>query len=135
MNYLEHRRSQKLKSKKELVKDRAGRDLAKQKPIPKISAKRAEENVEYEKVKRELRKEAKDKCQVKSPVCNPRSPRHPQHKVGRIGKRFTKKEKMVWCCDACNGYIVEHPLWAIANGFEELKLGPSDKRGHLFKQS
>lgn len=120
MNYLEYRRNLKLKSNPEKVKDRAAKDVAKKKPLPKESEKRKQEKPEYEKAVNEVRKEANGKCQIKSPVCNPNAPHHSHHVYGRVGKNYKDKNRMIWGCDPCNGYLEDHPEFAKAHGLKKL---------------
>lgn len=95
--------------------------------IPKVSAKRKEENKEYKKVAEAVKKSGDGKCQINSPACI-KSPVHPQHLVGRIGKRLTDRKKMIRACNPCNSYVEKHPTWAKANGFALPKHEKNYKR-------
>lgn len=117
-NYLEYRRQLKLKSSSEKLKDRARKDMAKQTPLPKESAKRKAEKPEYEKAKKELVKETNGKCQIKSPVCTGLAT-ETHHLEGREGENFKDKRKLKRTCGPCHRYVHAkgNRQWALANGF------------------
>jgi len=94
--------------------------------IPKESTTRKAEKKVYKKVSKEL-KSKEDDCQIKSPVCVNR-PTYPHHIVGRIGKNYTDKKKMIRACNPCNTYIEDNPTWAKKLGFKKSKHEINYKR-------
>lgn len=129
MTYLEYRRALKLKSPHEKVKDRVVNDLSKKKPLPQQSAKRKEENKDYEKIKKELKKK-KPTCQIAiAGVCT-KGPLEAHHPIGRSGNAF---KKVIMCCRACHNYCHDHPAFAKRHGFSESRTGTPDKFKHLKK--
>lgn len=59
-------------------------------------------------------------CQVMSPVCTGYAEHlHEILPRGRAGglRAALRDGDTVICCDACNGYISEHPVWAYEKGW------------------
>ena len=60
-------------------------------------------------------------CQIVSPVCTGTSEHlHEPLSRGRAGglrAALRDGPQPIPCCDACNGYIMEHPVWAMERGF------------------
>ena len=115
-----NRFAEKLKTPEERLLDRARKEVYK-KPIPKVSAKRVEENKRYEKVKKDLKKKIQY-CQVAiAGVCT-KGPLEAHHKAGRIGDNLTDAKKIILCCRACHSYVETHPAFAKRHGFAESRL-------------
>ncbi len=115
MNYLEYRRKLKLgisetkQEEKPVVKP-------KQKPIPKVSEKRKQENKEYKKVSHPIWKGKN--CEIKSPVCSKKA-EGIHHKKGKVSAKDLLDPKfMMAACNRCNTYVEEHPDWATEKGFK-----------------
>lgn len=60
-------------------------------------------------------------CAIKSPVCTRRVD-CVHHMKGRIGSNLTNAEFFMESCGACNGYVEQHPKWALENGKRLLRL-------------
>ena len=83
---------------------------------------------EYERTKRETQGEP---CQIQGPTCTgfvehlhePLS----RGRAGGLAAALRDGPAPIPCCDACNGYVSEHPVWARERG---LLLSAKDiKRG------
>jgi hypothetical protein len=86
----------------------------KPKPIAKVSEKRKAINKDYKKIV----KKALDEdpiCKVQSPVCT-KVAQGLHHKQKRSPTNLTKASNLIECCNACNLYIEENPVWAKDNG-------------------
>lgn len=72
---------------------------------------------QYEQAKRETKGEP---CQIVSPVCTG----YVEHlheplsrgRAGGIAAALRDGPPPIPCCDACNGYVSEHPVWAREKG-------------------
>ncbi len=92
------------------------------KPIPKVSAKRKEENKVYKKqVKEAIKKD--NRCKVKSPACTGKA-QGLHHLQKRSPGNLTKEENQLPACNACNLYIEENSEWAKNNGFTVSRFKP-----------
>lgn len=99
-----------------------GRTLeAPTKPMRPMSAKRA---ALYQNVYAPLRDEAvgdgTEPCQIQSPACTGYVEHlHEVFSRGRAGglEAALRDGAVVPCCDACNGYVSENPVWAREKGW------------------
>lgn len=68
---------------------------------------------EYERTKRETKGQP---CQIQGPTCTGYSEHlHeplPRGRAGGIEAALRDGPKPIECCDACNSYVSEHPVWA-----------------------
>jgi|GEM_PF-2391179 len=85
-----------------------------QKPIPKKSKKRIEQDKEYKRISKELIEKGKTKCAIKSPVCTGLA-QGLDHAKGRVGKNLLDKKHLKPACNACNTYCSDNPQWAKDN--------------------
>lgn len=84
-----------------------------QKPVKKKSKKLARDERQYRKIV--ARKLAEDPtCEIRSPDCTGAA-EGLHHTKGR-GKLLLDEKYLKRACNACNGYVERHPLWAIENG-------------------
>ena len=90
-------------------------------PMRAMSEKRAEF---YRDVYRPMRAEAvgdgHEPCQIVSPACTGYVEHlHEVFSRGRAGglEAAVRDGAVVPCCDRCNGYVSENPLWAAENGW------------------
>jgi hypothetical protein len=103
-----------------------GGSLKEKKPIEKLSKDRKKvQKKQYVPLVKEIL--AKNpKCKVKSPVCSGIA-QGLHHISGRIGDKLLEKKNVVPCCNKCNLFIEENPVWARANGWKISKFSPENK--------
>jgi hypothetical protein len=89
-----------------------------QRPIPKVSKKRAKENTEYSKV-RKIYLEHFPVCEVWN--CGNKSTEI-HHMRGRVGSLLIDVNHFLAVCEACHKYIENNPLWAKEHGYSESRL-------------
>ena len=92
------------------------------KPIKKVSDNKKELDVKYKKSKSEFIKEKLllgiNNCEVKSPVCT-MSVDGIHHKKGKSTEDlYLAHNNFMLCCNPCNLYLEENPLWAYEKGFK-----------------
>jgi hypothetical protein len=88
------------------------------KPISPVSKKREKINAIYGPKAASFRYD-NPKCVILSPVCTGAT-QGVHHVKGKATEELLLDENF-WlpACNACNDYIEEKPLWAIANGFKK----------------
>lgn len=86
-------------------------------PLRPRSKAKAKEIRTRAKLSPKLLHERGDRCQVRSPVCTGEAGcMHEVEKRSHQGS-VTDPENLELSCTPCNGYIEDHPDWAIQHGF------------------
>lgn len=88
--------------------------------IRRESPKRARQNREYLKVRKELLKE-KPFCEARLEGCTVQAT-EAHHKQGRIGHRLTDKDNLLAVCHNCHTIIELNPKMAKEQGFSISRL-------------
>lgn len=83
-------------------------------PLPKVSAKRKQENKQYKKIIKAQFKED-NRCKVNSPDCTGEM-EGMNHAQKRSPKNLLDRKNLTPCCNACNRYIENNIDWAKAHG-------------------
>jgi hypothetical protein len=78
----------------------------------KKSEKQAKLDKEYKKIVKEMLA-ADPMCEMNTPVCTRKA--EGLHHMKRRGVNTLNRKYLKRSCNACNGYVEEHPLWAIEN--------------------
>lgn len=87
------------------------------KPVKKVTDKRAKQNQEYARLRREYL-EAYPACKI--PECNNKSTTI-HHMAGRDGDKLTDVNNFLATCMDCHTKIHENPQWAYKNGYSILR--------------
>ena len=66
-------------------------------------------------------------CEVKIPQVCTKKAQGLQHKVKRSEKNLMDPDNLLRCCNACNAWIEQHPLEAIALGVSKSKHIKADE--------
>lgn len=96
---------------------RRGSGLQRSGSLPRVSAKRKRENVIRAKVVEAMRVDHDGRCEVCSPVCWGTADHAHELKKRSHGGSIVDPSNMILCCNQCNDYIEDHPLWAIEQGW------------------
>lgn len=113
----------------------------KRSPLSKISARKLSENggkMPYSTMRARSKKKAHDDrqrrkdweqltgsgayyvpCEVRSPICTGEVGCFHEPQKRSAGGSTTDQDNRVNACVQCNGYIEDHPAWAIANGWSK----------------
>lgn len=111
-NYLEYR--QKLKMEGKPPKEKKPRKIA------PYSKKRQRANREYSAKTRPLWQGVP--CKIRSPECSGISEGMHHLEGKETIEKLLNTDKMIPCCNRCNGYVEQFPKWAAARGFKLSRL-------------
>ena len=89
-----------------------------------VSSKQKELNKEYSKVRAEVFKDAKNKCEV----CKAAEATDCHHKAGRTGTLTTDKRYLMAVCRSCHDRIHTQHTWALENQYILLDVKFRDNR-------
>ena len=101
-------------------------------PIKRVSAKKAKNDRLRGKQAKERNQSGFVECEIKSPICTHEADPWGHELVKRSAQgSTTDKKNRVHSCTQCNGYVEDHPDWAIVNGWSvsrtrilhEMKMG------------
>ena len=111
-DYLRHRQKLKLEGKPPAEKKRY--------KIAQYSKKRQRANREYAAKTRPLWQDIP--CKIRSPECSGIS-QGMHHLEGKETiEKLLNTDKMIPCCNPCNGYVEKFPKWAQERGFKLSRL-------------
>lgn len=95
------------------------------KTMNKKSDNRKEDQKQYKKIVKEMAAKS-NRCEVKAPGCTKiMSGLH--HIVKRSPENLLDKNNLIRACNSCQGYIEQHPKWAIENLVSKSKFKKKDK--------
>lgn len=91
-----------------------------QKPIPKVSKKRAKQNRDYSKVRFEYLQQHPG-CQIRQEGCTGKA-NQIHHKKGRIGNLLTNPEYFIATCANCHAWAEKNPKEAKKQNYSQSRL-------------